>query len=98
MKTKLNFKRLKKNALFEFKIEKLKNADIIILTLPTPLKNRIPYLNYLKNFVKQFGSNFVGKLVILESTSYPGTTQEIIIDFLNTKKIESGKDCFVSLS
>ena len=33
MKTKLNFKRLKKNALFEFKIEKLKNADIIILTL-----------------------------------------------------------------
>jgi len=98
MKTKLNFKRLKKNALFEFKIEKLKNADIIILTLPTPLKNRIPYLNYLKNFVKQFGSNFVGKLVILESTSYPGTTQEIIIDFLNTKKIESGKDCFVSYS
>ena len=98
LKTNLNFKRLKKNAIFDYKLDILKYADIIIITLPTPLKNKKPDLTYIKNFVKRFSKFFLNKFIILESTSYPGTTQEIIIDYLNKKKFICGKNFFVSYS
>ncbi len=48
--------------------------------------------------LRDFQSFFLNKFIILESTSYPGTTQEIIIDYLNKKKFICGKNFFVSYS
>jgi UDP-N-acetyl-D-glucosamine dehydrogenase len=63
----------------------LTNSDVIIVCLPTPLKkNNTPDISHLKNasiLIKKYKPK--GKLIILESTSYPGTTEEIFFPILN---------------
>ena len=52
--------------------------DIIIYALPTPLKkNNTPDLSILKKKINQKYKFFQNKLVVVESTSYPGTTREL---------------------
>jgi len=62
-------------------------VDIIILTLPTPLKkNKVPDLSYIESCMKNLLNKVKRKtLIILESTSYPGTTNEKIIVPLSKK-------------
>tara|TARA_B100000787_G_scaffold89938_2_gene66475 strand:- start:4081 stop:5382 length:1302 start_codon:yes stop_codon:yes gene_type:complete len=63
----------------------LNKSDIIIVCLPTPLKkNNTPDISHLKDvaiLIKKYKPK--GKLIILESTSYPGTTEEIFFPILN---------------
>jgi UDP-N-acetyl-D-glucosamine dehydrogenase len=77
----------------------LRKADIIIFCLPTPLnKNKEPDLSIIKNVfqkIKLFCKQ--GQLLILESTSYPGTTEEIFIDGLKNK-FKFGINYFVGYS
>ena len=74
-------------------------ANIIIFCLPTPLnKNKEPDLTIIKNVFQQI--KFFckkGQLIILESTSYPGTTEEIFIEGLKNK-FKFGIDYFVGYS
>ncbi len=75
-------------------------SDVIILCLPTPLnKFREPNLSYInktleniKKFLKK------GQLISLESTSYPGTTEDIFIPLIKEKGFEIGQDFFVIYS
>jgi len=62
----------------------LKKCDFIIITVPTPLKeNKIPDLSYVRKATKMIGEILrKGHFVILESTTYPGTTEEILIPIL----------------
>ncbi len=64
-------------------------ADVIILALPTPLKkNMSPDLSYIKKCLLKIGKYLKkGQLISLESTTYPGTTEEILLPLLNKKKI-----------
>ena len=59
----------------------LKLADIIIICLPTPLKkNKNPDLSHINNFFSKYKYFFnYGQAFVLESTTYPGTSLEIII-------------------
>ena len=73
-------------------------ADVIIICLPTPLKNKKPDLSFIKNcidgimpFLKE------GQTLILESTVYPYATDEILITKLK-KKFNLGKNFFVGYS
>ena len=78
----------------------VKNADIIILCLPTPLSDRnIPDLSSIKNCMKKI-KNYLrpNQLLILESTSYPGTTKEIIKPYVKDNTIEIGKNYFIGYS
>ena len=71
----------------EFKL--LMNVDIIIICLPTPLKNRkIPDLSFIKNTYKKI-KNFLreDQIICLESTSYPDTTKEIFENSLKKNLI-----------
>ena len=63
-------------------------ADIIIIALPTPLtKSLTPDLSYIKSCLKSIKPHLKkGQLISLESTTYPGTTEEIIGDFLKIEK------------
>lgn len=73
--------------------------DIIILALPTPVtKNNNPDLTYITKCIKKIFNKVVdNSLVILESTSYPGTTfNEIVKPF--KKKFNVGKNFFVGYS
>ena len=78
--------KLKNNGTFRATrdFSKLKNVDVIIICVPTPLtKYREPDLSYLKLTAKTIASHLrKGQLVILESTTYPGTTEELLIPIL----------------
>ena len=74
-------------------------VDIIIICLPTPLKkNSSPDLSFLKNsfnLIKKYLRK--DQVISFESTTYPGTTEEIILPYLE-KKFEVGKDFYLVYS
>ena len=75
-------------------------SDVIILCVPTPLnKNYQPDLSYIQNAIESV-SLFMrsGQLLILESTSYPGTTEEILVTKVSTKGYNVGKNYFIGYS
>ena len=77
------------NAVTDF--SKLKEADAIIICVPTPLNEyREPDLSYVENTAKSIQPYLMrGQLVVLESTTYPGTTEELLLPILE----QSGHHC-----
>src|SRR5580704_5882212 len=50
--------------------------DVAVITVPTPLRNRIPDLSFVLSAAKELSRYITrGSLVVLESTTYPGTTE-----------------------
>ncbi len=93
--------KLKKNG-FTTTIDfsEIKNIDIIIICVPTPLGvHNEPDLSYIRGTLKSI-SKFLRKnqLLILESTTYPGTTEEEIIPVIENLKFIIGEDFFVGYS
>jgi UDP-N-acetyl-D-glucosamine dehydrogenase len=80
--------------------EPVQEADIVIICVPTPLnKNKEPDISYIKNATTGICENFrPGMLIILESTTYPGTTEEIIQTRLEQMGHKLGKDFFLAFS
>ncbi|NIT56659.1 MAG: hypothetical protein GWN00_10625, partial [Aliifodinibius sp.] len=79
----------------------LQEMDAIIMCVPTPLNTyREPDMKYVEQTTRMIAKYIQkGQLVILESTSYPGTTDELIIPILEkTSGMKSGKDFFVAYS
>lgn len=79
---------------------KLKDCDFLIICVPTPLtKDKKPDLSYIKGACEMI-SGFLdkGQFVILESTTYPGTTDEIVVPMLEVSKLKAGKDFGVAFS
>ncbi len=78
----------------------LNDADVIMIAVPTPLdKYQQPDSSYVKASVQALSEN-VSKntLVILESTTYPGTTEEIVAPAFTKKGFVVGKDIFIAFS
>ncbi len=80
--------------------EDTSNCDAIILCIPTPLgKNREPNLTFIKETIQFLLPHLnKGKVISLESTTYPGTTEEIIKPLIESKGFEIGKDIFLIYS
>jgi nucleotide sugar dehydrogenase len=78
----------------------LKNADIFIVDVPTPLKeDETPNLVFLKKTCETIKKNLKkDNLVIIESTIYPGATEEVVKPLLETSGLIAGKDFFLSFS
>ncbi|WP_236619607.1 nucleotide sugar dehydrogenase [Bacillus sp. 1NLA3E] len=81
--------------------EAISNAEAIILCVPTPLsEDDTPDISYIENAISKslpFLKN--EQLVILESSTYPGTTEEIIVPLISqNKKFTIGNDFFVAYS
>lgn len=78
----------------------LKTADVIIICVPTPLKRKYhPNISYIEQAVKSISKNLkIGALIILESTTYPGTTEEVILPLLEKNKLKHNKDFYLSFS
>ena len=75
-----------------------KEIDIIIIALPTPLKKNIPDLSYLKKCMSSLLPNLnKNQIIILESTSYPSTTDEVVVSKIN-KHFSVGKNFYVGYS
>ncbi len=78
----------------------LATADVIIICVPTPLRRKYtPDVSFIVNAVKII-DQYIKKetLVILESTTYPGTTRELIMPVLEKSGLKVGKDLYLSFS
>lgn len=78
----------------------LRNMDVIIICVPTPLdKNREPDMQYVFNTAKTVAKYLQkGQLVILESTTYPGTTDEDLRTILEESGLKAGRDFHLAFS
>jgi len=80
--------------------EKVSEIDVIVIAVPTPLSiNLNPDLQYVENVTMEVGQRLrPGQLVSLESTTYPGTTEEIMLPLLLKSGLELNKDFFLAHS
>ena len=78
----------------------LSKCQNIVISVPTPLTDYQPDLSYVISAARTVGNNLVkNQVVILESTTYPGTTIEVLIPNLeSTSKLKAGEDFFVGYS
>ena len=76
------------------------NMDCLIICVPTPLDvHEQPDMSYIESASKEIGKNLKkGQLIVLESTTYPGTTREIVKPILEKSKLRAGKDFFLAYS
>src|ERR1700719_3007472 len=89
---------------------RLTEMDAIIICVPTPLNEyHEPDLSYITDTAKSIAPHLrAGQLVVLESTTYPGTTEEVMIPILEKENLAglkaarneafTGKECFVAFS
>lgn len=79
---------------------RLHDQDAIIICVPTPLrKSKDPDVSYIVAAVDQIKKHIhAGQLVILESTTYPGTTRELLLPELSRNGLEVGRDFFLAFS
>ena len=80
--------------------KELSQCRNIVISVPTPLTDYQPDLSYVINAAKTVGENLVkNQVVILESTTYPGTTVEVLIPNLEKMSgLKAGEDFFVGYS
>lgn len=79
---------------------KIKDLDCIVICVPTPLNaSKEPDLTFIEQTAETLRRHLRrGHLVILESTTYPGTTREVILSLLKKSGLRSGKDFFLAYS
>ena len=92
---------IKKNFTATSNLKILSESDAIIICLPTPLRenSKVPNLTYIKNFAFSIkGFLRENHIIILESTTYPGTTREFFLPILKTNGLLPGKNAFLIYS
>jgi UDP-N-acetyl-D-glucosamine dehydrogenase len=82
------------------KMAELATMDVIDICVPTPLrKTKDPDLSYVVKAVEAVAATLKrGQLVILESTTYPGTTDEVVQPMLEAKGLKANEDFFLAFS
>lgn len=78
----------------------LEEADAIIICVPTPLTEaREPDLSYVQATAQMLVPHLrPGQLIVLESTTYPGTTEELVRPILEKSSLRAGRDFFLAYS
>ena len=78
----------------------VESLDTISICVPTPLrKTRDPDLSYIMAAVEAVHNHLrPGKLIVLESTTYPGTTREVVLPILEKSGLKAGRDFFLAYS
>jgi UDP-N-acetyl-D-glucosamine dehydrogenase len=76
------------------------DADVVIICVPTPLnENREPDLSYITDTGRMLRPHLrAGQLVVLESTTYPGTTEDLLQPILEESGLLAGEDFFLAYS
>src|SRR5437764_8345680 len=81
-------------------LSQIKNLDAVSICVPTPLrKTKDPDMSYVISAADAIAKELrPGQLVILESTTYPGTTEELVLPALEAGGLKVGQDFFVAYS
>ena len=79
---------------------RLAEPDAILIAVPTPLtRHREPDLSYIEKTAEAIAPRLrAGQLIVLESTTWPGTTREVIKPILEKTGLASGKDFYLAFS
>jgi UDP-N-acetyl-D-glucosamine dehydrogenase len=80
--------------------ERLDEPDAILICVPTPLtKHREPDLSFVESSARMIARRLrPGQLIVLESTTYPGTTEEVLKPIFEASGLKSGTDFFLAFS
>jgi UDP-N-acetyl-D-glucosamine dehydrogenase len=80
--------------------DRLAECDAIVICVPTPLgKTKDPDLGMVVDAARSIATHLrPGQLVVLESTTYPGTTEELILPLLEERGLKVGQDFFLAFS
>jgi UDP-N-acetyl-D-glucosamine dehydrogenase len=78
----------------------LRELDAILICVPTPLnRNREPDLSFVTSTTRALAEHLQsGQLVVLESTTYPGTTEEVMVPILEKSGLKAGQDFAIAYS
>ena len=81
-------------------MDRLAEADVILICVPTPLsESRDPDLKYVAMTAEAIAQRLrPGQMIVLESTTYPGTTKEVLLPILEKSGLAPGKDFFLAYS
>jgi UDP-N-acetyl-D-glucosamine dehydrogenase len=81
-------------------MKKLSKPDAILIAVPTPLtENREPDMFYVEQTCQTIAKYLrKGQLVVLESTTYPGTTRELMLPILESSGLKAGRDFYLAYS
>jgi UDP-N-acetyl-D-glucosamine dehydrogenase len=76
------------------------DSDVVIICVPTPLRKvTVPDISYVLSASKTVGKHArAGQLIILESTSYPGTTREVLLPQIKKRGLVEEKDFYIAFS
>ena len=93
-------KTLQKDLTISDSPEALKDCEYIVISVPTPLTDYQPDLSYVKAAARTIAENISkDQVIILESTTYPGTTIEVLIPEIESiSELKAGKDFHVGYS
>src|SRR5262249_44145283 len=82
------------------RFDRLEEADAILICVPTPLTAaREPDLGFVIESTRVIADHLrPGQLVVLESTTYPGTTRQVVLPILEGKGLRVGEDFFLAYS
>ena len=77
----------------------LTGFDVAVISVPTPLREGAPDLSYVESAAETLAPALrPGALVVLESTTYPGTTEELLRPILETSGLQAGRDFLLGYS
>jgi UDP-N-acetyl-D-glucosamine dehydrogenase len=81
-------------------ISKIKKLDAFIVCVPTPLlKTKEPDVSFIVSATEMIKQHMkTGQVIVLESTTYPGTTEEIMLPILESTGFKEGKDFYLAFS
>jgi UDP-N-acetyl-D-glucosamine dehydrogenase len=79
---------------------RLGECDVIVICVPTPLeKSKNPDLSYIKGATESIAASLrPGQLVVLESTTYPGTTDEVLLPIFQAANLQLDRDFYLAFS
>ncbi len=81
-------------------MRRLKTVDALLVCVPTPLtQNREPDMQFITSSSETIAKYLrAGQLIVLESTTYPGTTRELVAPILESSGLKAGKDFYLAYS
>ncbi len=81
-------------------MSRLKEPDVLLICVPTPLSaSRDPDLSYIESTARAISAVLrPGQFIVLESTTYPTTTREVLLPILSGRGLKVGRDFFLAYS
>jgi nucleotide sugar dehydrogenase len=75
------------------------HADVVLICVPTPVRDHTPDLSFVEQASRDVAERLSpGSLVVLESTTYPGTTEDLVRPILETSGLSAGRDFALAYS